>query len=437
MRKYLTTIVLAIVIAPLLGQDYNKAKMDSVLDVLSDHDKFMGSLAVTQNGVVLYARAIGFRDRSEKLKPDSNTKFRVGSISKTFTAVMIFKAIEAGKISLEQTINQYFTGIKNEEVITISNLLNHRSGIYSFTSQPDYLEWSTSPKSREDLMAIIKAGPSLFEPNSKAQYSNSNYILLTYILEDVYKKSYSSLLEAFITKPLQLEHTALGNQINLKNNDCYSYEKKKKWKKSLVTDMSVPLGAGAIVSTPKDLNVFVEALFQEQLVSQESLQKMISIEDGYGRGIFPYPFFDKTCYGHTGGIDGFRSHMVHFKEDNLSVSITSNGTDYSVNELMLGAVSSFYNKPFAVPVFKNIQLKSKQLDQYLGKYTSDELPLEVVITKEGNVLVGQATGQSSFELQPIDEHVFKFSAAGLELRFNPEKNEMLLLQGGAKFLFKK
>ncbi len=195
-----------------------------------------------------YTNFVGYSDVETKTKPNENTKYKIGSISKSFTSVLIMKAIEENKISLTTKINLYFPEIKNAEKITISNLLNHRSGIHNFTDDESYLTWLTQKKSEKDLVTIIKNGGSDFEPDSKGEYSNSNYVLLSFILEKVYEKSYSDILNEKIIKPIGLKNTFLGKKIDLKNNESNSYKYENGWEKEPETDLSIPIDLSSIVN---------------------------------------------------------------------------------------------------------------------------------------------------------------------------------------------
>ena len=161
---------------------------------------------------------------------------------------------------------------------------------------------------------------------------------------------------------------------------------------------------------------------------------MKTLKDNYGMGLFQYPFYDKKCYGHTGGIDGFRSVVSYFPENNLAVALTSNGMIYSNNDISIAALSCYFGKPFAIPTFKIIALKTEELDQYLGEYSSPDFPLKITVTKDNLKLIAQATGQSAFPLDAIEKDKFEFLAAGLKLEFKPTENQMTLIQGGRKFV---
>ncbi len=434
-RILLVTILGIYTIHSVSAQDVVATKLDSLFLVLEQNDRFMGSLALSHKGQSIYANAVGYADVFSQKKSNTKTKFRIGSISKIFTASLIFKAIEEGKLALDDTIVAYFPSVPNAKTITLGNLLNHRSGIYNFTNNPAYLYWNTNKKTRKELIDIIAKGGSIFEPGSKAEYSNANYVLLTFILETVFKESYAELITKKITIPLQLTSTYFGGKISIENNEANSFQYIKKWEKQPETDMSVPLGAGAIVSNPTDLNRFMKALFDGDIISKESLDMMTSIKDGYGMGMFQVPFYKKRGYGHTGGIDGFSSVAYYFPEDELSIALTSNGHRYSNNDFIIAGLSAFYGKPFEIPSFKTIQITPEELEKYIGVYSSEHIPLKMTITQNNGTLYGQATGQSAFPLDAKEQDIFEFSAAGLQLEFQPIKNSMTLKQGGGSFTF--
>lgn len=244
------------------AQEIDKAKLDQYFDLLEANNKFMGNIALSKNGQLVYSRALGFADVESNKKADTGSKYRIGSISKTFTAVLVMKAVEQGKLSLDQTIEGYFPKVKNADKITIKSLLNHRSGVHSFTSEPDYLTWNTQPKTQQELVDMISGYASDFEPESKTAYSNSNYVLLTIIVEKALKDSYAKLLQKHIAKPLGLKDTYVGGKINLSANEVRSYTAapRGKWDIQPETDMSVPLGAGNLVSTAMDLAKFSDGI---------------------------------------------------------------------------------------------------------------------------------------------------------------------------------
>lgn len=436
-KKISTVLLFGLVVNIAFAQNLNKTKLDSLFQILESKDKFMGSIAVSENGKLLYTKSVG-KDDLETNKPSTiATKYRIGSISKIFTSCLIFKAIEENKLKSNQTIDTYFPTIENSKKITIGNLLNHRSGIHDFTNDDEYLNYNTQPKSEKEMVEIIAKGKSEFEPDSKGDYSNSNYVLLSYILEKTYKKSFKDILNIKIIKPLGLKNTYFGGKTNIQNNECYSYQFTDKWIKETETDMSIPMGAGALVSNPTDLTIFISNLFSNKIISEKSLEQMKTIKDKFGMGLFQIPFYEKIAFGHKGGIDGFRSVVSYFPESKLAIALTSNGIIYTNNDIMIATLSSYYNKPFKIPTFDVIDLNTEDLDIYLGEYSSVEIPLKITITKDNKKLFAQATGQAAFPLNATEKDNFEFLPAGIKLEFKSTENQMILSQGGRKLTFTK
>lgn len=418
-------------------QNLNKPKLDSLFTLLSQKNKAMGTITISRNGAIVYQKSIGYRNVDKKQEANADTKYRIGSISKMFTTVLVFQLIEEGKLKLETTLDKYFPQIPNASQITIGNMLNHRSGIHSFTDDAEYRTYMTSPKTSDELVAIIAKSPAEFKPDEKAAYSNSNFVLLGYIVERIEGKPYKEVLKERITSRINLQNTYLGGKTSLENGECYSYNFANNWIKQPETDMSIPGGAGAIVSTPHDLIIFIEALFAGKLISKGNLELMKTVTDGYGMGMFQIPFGNKKAYGHNGGIDGFVSSLGYFPEEGLAVAYCSNGNVYNFNQIMIGVLSIYFNQDYKLPNFNTITLKPEDLDKYTGEYSSNDIPIKLTITKKNAVLYGQGSGQPSFPLEATEPDKFKFDQAGIVMEFNPSQNEMTLKQGGKTFLFRR
>lgn len=414
------------------SQQINIQKLDAFFKVLEDNHQFMGSVTLSQHNNIIYQNSIGYQNIEKQIKNNENSQYSIGSISKTFTAVLIFKAIENNTLSLNTTLDTFFPTIKNSSKITIEHLLHHRSGIVSFTNNRNYLNWNTESKTQLEMIEIIKKGGVAFDPDTKSKYSNSNFVLLSYILESVFKKPYADILKEYISTPLELKNTFFST----KKPILHSYKHIHKWEIQNVTNPTVSMGAGGIISNSTDLTRFSDALFHHQIISKESLEKMITLKGKYGMGIFKIPFYKEYGLGHNGTVDGFKSMFSYFKSKNLSVAITSNGDRQNINDIALTVLKEVFGKPYEILAFTT---KNRNLDHYLGTYSSTQLPLKITIAKNNqNELTAQATGQSFFILEPtIQTHKFKFDAAGIVLKFNTKKQTMVFFQGGKKYLFTK
>lgn len=338
--------------------------------------------------------------------------------------------ITEGKLTLETTISKFFPQLPNANSITIHHLLGHSSGIHNFTDDDKYFEYMTKPKSREEKLQIIKKGGVDFKPGKKHEYSNTNYVVLSLIAEEIDKKYFSEILDARIVKPLNLTNTYYGKPVNIEENEAQSYGWSGNWMKSSETDMSIPMGAGAIVSQPADLNKFFHALFNGEMLTEEMLGKMHNMNSGYGYGLFQFPFYDKVSFGHTGGIDAFQSMAAYFPDEELSISVTLNGAVYPINDIMIGALSIYFGNDYELPTFEKFEVSAKDLRKYEGVYSAEGFPFDITITEKNGSLTAQATGQPSFTLEAFAEHKFRFRMAGIEMHFLPEDDKMIFKQGG-------
>ncbi len=439
-RVTFATALLALGSLAATAQTLNTAKLDSLLAGLAAHDKLMGSLALSHDGQVVYSRAFGYAQLAPKVPATPATRYRIGSITKVFTGVLIFQLIEEKKLALDTKLATFFPQVPNAKDITIDQLLSHRSGIHNFTDDPAYVGYMTQPKTPAELLAIIAQPQPNFAPGAKYEYSNSNFVLLTYIVEKLTKMPYAQALQKRVFARAGLQNTYYGGKIDPKKQEAFSYETSGGgWKLSPETDMSIPAGAGALVSTPTDLDRFLEALFGGKLLSASSLAAMQDIRDGYGRAIMQAPFGSKKGYGHTGGIDAFRSMALYFPGDKLAVALCSNGGSFSPNDVLIGALSIYFGKPYKIPDFtaSTYVPTPADLDRYVGTYASPAMPLKITVTKDGATLRAQATGQGAFALEPVSTGVYKFDPAGIRMEFDPAAPTFTLKQGGGSFLFKK
>lgn len=442
MNKNLS-LILCTCLLSFSAYSFDKAKLDQYLATLEANEKAMLSLAVVENGEPIYQRSIGFADVESKQKANKDTQYRIGSITKVFTATMIFQLIDEGKLSLDTKLSEYFPKVKNAKKITVSMLLNHRSGIHNFTNTPEYTQYMTQPKTKAQMVSLIGELESDFKPNSKASYSNSGYVLLGFIIEEVTQDTYANQLHKRITKKLSLDKTMYGGPIKVMDNQAKSYiGNAQGWSPATETDTSVPHGAGAIISTPTEVARFLSSLLSGKLISTDSLAKMKELNQGFGRGLVQFPFYDKKAFGHSGGIDGFSSLTGYFEVDKVAFALTSNAMNYATNDIAIAILSSYYGQAFDIPNFdqKAIELSEKELMKYEGVFASDAMPLKITLKVIKGQLTAQATGQRALNLTAYSTSEFRFDPAGIVMVFTTDGgivnySTFQLRQGGGNFKF--
>lgn len=422
------------------SDNFQQERLNEYFDVLFENHRFMGSVAILSGGEIQYQYGVGYADVGQEIEIDDQTRFRIASISKPFTATLILQLAEDGKLGLDDPLSEYYPEFPNADEISIEHLLYHRSGLYNFTNDPAYTDWMTEYKTRAELLELLAEHDPVFEPDEKMEYSNTNYILLTVIAEAVSGQTFGELLEQKITEPLGLEHTYLGEGATIEYPEAHSYEYQDSWQQASVTDMSIPLGAGGIVSTPVDVVLFARALFNGELLSDHSLNAMTNLNDNVGMGLFHYPYHDQSGYGHTGGIDSFRSNLAIYPEEELYIAITANSMTYSNNDILIALLDAWHGKNVKIPDFTSVTLSEEHLQQFTGEYSSEDLPLDISVWVEDGNLMAQATGQGTIPLDAESETRFRFDQAGLVMDFaegDPAPTSFVLFQAGQEFIFQR
>jgi D-alanyl-D-alanine carboxypeptidase len=439
LKIFIPLLFLVVVFEPLYAQNFNKEKLDSLMNELHANNKAMGTVVISKNNKPVYQKSIGysFIEGSQKSGLDKNTRYRVGSITKMFTAVLVFQLIEEGRLELSTPVAKFFSQLPNADKITIGNMLSHSSGLFDYVREWD--SWRFRSKTPEEIVNIIAEKKPEFEPGTKTAYSSSNYILLGYIIEKLCSKPYAQVLKERVTSKISASDTYYGGKIDVKNKEAFSYAfENGTWKPQPETNMTAAGGAGAIVSTATDLATFIHALFSGKLISRESLGRMLTLKDGVGMGVEQLPFYHMKVYGHSGQIDLFQSWALYFPNDSVSVVYLSNGYGgVPINDVLKGILHIYYNKPYEIPNFKTIALSPEELNSYTGVYDCKQPRMRVTITKKVAGLFAQATGQSPFLLEPIGKDRFRYDAAGIVIEFLTGRKEFILKQGGGSYFFTK
>jgi CubicO group peptidase (beta-lactamase class C family) len=344
-RKPIWSLILLLIAHYMQAGGSTQARLDSLFDALSAGGRTMGSICISQNGHPVYSRAIGYSvvAADHRVPASIQTRYRIASLTKMFTAVIMVQLIQEGKIDYTTTLDGYFPGLPGAKDITIAMLLSHRSGLYNILDDPDWPTWKVQPKTHEEIIAMIGRSPLAFAPGTKASYSNSNYILLGYIIEAICHKTYSEAVTARILAPLGLHDTYYGGATDTIRHECYSYTYTTGWIHEPEADMSILGGAGGLVSSPADLDRFLHALYSRKLVRTRYLAKMEDITDGYGMGLIPFSYGALTGYGHHGSIDGFSSLAEYFPGDGIALSYCSNGQTAQVTDIVASVVHILFD----------------------------------------------------------------------------------------------
>ncbi len=407
-------------------------KLTQSLDYISEKEKAMGEVSIIQGGEEVYSKSYGFLKQSEK------SIYRIGSLSKVYTAVMIMKLVESQRLNLSTRLSDFYPQLAHSTQITIKHLLQHRSGLVNFTSLPNYFEFHEKPQTEKSLIEMFVQNGVGFKPDTQFEYSNTGYVLLSLILEKIHGTSFSEILLKEISRPLGLRSTYIYNSDSPLKNEVPSYKKAAKWIRDTNTHQTVPMGAGAIASTSKEVGIFLWSLFNGKILKTDTVTKMKSVTEGYGLGLMEIPFNDRKGYGHTGGIDSFVSVGFHFHDlDTVVVNLT-NALSMKMNDISIALLSSVYELDYTHPKFEDeIKLTIEIIKKYEGLYKAEKLPIDLNIFVKDGILFAQGTGQPSLAFTAVKADTFVNSGAGVELVFEPSSEEMTLNQAGQSWTLKR
>jgi CubicO group peptidase (beta-lactamase class C family) len=382
------------------------------------------------------------------------TKFRLGSITKQFTAMAIMQLQAQDLLSVNDTLSKYIPDYPNGDKITIHHLLTHTSGIANFTELPESERKKIKPHTLEQLIERFKHKPVDFKPGEKHSYSNSGYMLLTYIIEKASGKKYEIVLKENIFAPLNMNNTGYDKSRIIIKNRASGYSKRDRTSgcsnvdgelvNADYTDMSYHSGAGALYSTVEDLYLWDQALYSEKLLSNESLSTIfiphiiISTDSpdslSYGYGWRVGKMHGRNITEHTGGIEGFSTIIRRYLDDKLCIIILSNCDYSSIGKICQGLEAIVFGEKYELPKKRvAVAMDSTIYDQYVGQYKLKEDSI-LTVTKEDNKLFTQVTGQEKFEIYPEAETEFFVKSFDAKISFvkgeNGKATKLILHQGG-------
>jgi len=419
MKRIIILLVCSFLSVTGYSQSFDRAKLDSLFDNLQNHNLAIGGVAISFDNKVVYQRSFG---KDQVLQ----TEYRIGSISKMFTAVLTYQLIDEKKLSLHEKLSNYFPDLPNAERITIAELLGHRSGLANFTNNTNYDEWKDQPKTHEQLLLMIKNQKPDFEPNAKADYNNSNYLLLSYILEKIYHKPYKEIVNERVIKRLKLNNTYYGVKPGFQPGEAISYHYiNSEWKQDKAAYLDNFSGAGAIISTPPNMLKFINALFEGRLISKSSLDTMKTMRDGYGKGMFPYGDENHDGFGHNGKTEGFGASLQYYPENKLAIAYCTNGEVYPKAQILDDIFKICFNLPCTLPSFQPVPIAALTLDTYIGSYSSDDGNMQVSVTSDKGQLVLTTKGHP-FTLVTLSDHEFWSMAFGFFFEFENYGKQLLI-----------
>lgn len=324
--KFIIAVLIALATICVQGQDVAQ-QIDEYIQSYANTGDFSGCILITKEGKKIYDNCIGNANYSFDIPNQPHTKFKIGSISKQFTAVAILLLEQDGSLNTSDSLSRFFPNSPLAERLNIEQLLTHTSGISDIYTIPDFYKLSSQHISISDLSEMILAAELEFEPGSQYQYSNGGYALLAAIIEKVSGISYQEYVTEKIFYPLKMNATghAKGNEVipNLAvGYDPLGYQNVK------ITDYLDPellKGSGSLYSTVSDLQTWIQSIKNRTLMTEDSYDKLLKdYGHRYGYGISVYSSFDQAVFGHDGRINGYIADYLHYQESDVSIIVLGN-----------------------------------------------------------------------------------------------------------------
>jgi CubicO group peptidase (beta-lactamase class C family) len=402
------------------------SKIDQYMAARVDRDHFNGTVLLAKNGHALFCRGYGMANLEHDVPCAPNTKFRLGSITKQFTAMAILILQERGKLAVTDKVKKYIANApKSWDDITIHHLLTHTSGIANYTGFPDFLKTLRNQMTLDELIAKFRDKPLDFKPGEKFKYSNSGYIVLGKIIEIASGGPYAPFLKEVIFDPLEMNDTGYDNFATVLKNRAAGYSRMlgPAPANSTFIDMSIPHAAGALYSTVLDLLKWDRALDSEKLIPRKAIEAMFTpYEDRYGYGWTIDNKFDLPRHSHAGGIPGFVTFIQRFPTEKLLVVVLSNFEASRVGTIGNDLAAIALDGPYVIPREpKPVEVDVARLAKYAGEYLAQSAEakekLLITVTVDGNTLKIQSKGQARLLATPESESRFYLKATDATLEF--------------------
>jgi CubicO group peptidase (beta-lactamase class C family)/ketosteroid isomerase-like protein len=378
------TLALAVLPLPVGAAAADTSRLPALLQALSAQQQAMGGLAVSVGDAppLLLATGQARLEGAASTPATPDTRYHVGSISKLFTAVMVMQLAQEGRLSLQDPLSRWYPALPQAQTTTVAHLLGHRSGLGDIKDLPGFdAQWMFDARGESELLQAIATLPVQFAPGTRARYNNSGYILLSFVVERAGGLPYAQALQQRISGPLGLHGTRFDPSPAEHAADARHYrwrdDKQGGWQAGRSTHPSVPQGAGGVISTPRDLVVFVRALFKGRLLQDAGLQQMTTLSDGFGLGIYPLPGAgpapDDVPWGHEGVIDGFAATLAYFPRSDTALAWCGNAYRLPRDDVLRALRSALFEPGERVPTFAPMQA-SATFKLELGPQPSGRVP---------------------------------------------------------------
>ena len=418
MRTIRRAIVLLFVATSCLAQDAQR--MDEVVQSYVRDKTFMGTVLVARGSDVVLSKGYGSANLEWDIPNTPATKFRLGSITKQFTAASILLLEERGKLKLDDPIKKYVPEAPAAwDTITLFNLLTHTSGIPNFTNLPEYNSLKLEETPVAKTIATVRDKPLDFVPGDKMSYSNSGYLVLGYVIERITGASYEKFVTDNVFAPLGMKDSGYDSNTAIIPRRAAGYSPSATGPvNAAFVHMSIPHGAGALYSTTEDLLRWEQGLFGGKLISASSLTKMTTpFKSDYAFGLMVQTAGGRKVIQHGGGIEGFNTFLAYYPDTRLTVAVLANLNGPAPSAIATKLADLAFGGTVQAPSErKEISLPVATLSKYVGTY---ELApgINMMIRLAGDHLTTQLTGQQQFPIFAESETKFFLKVVDAQVEF--------------------
>ncbi|HWB09206.1 MAG TPA: serine hydrolase [Pirellulales bacterium] len=436
MRRLALVIVAVCAARPVGAFDETPAKIEEYLSACVEAEQFNGSVLVARDNEQLVCRGFGLANFEHEIPNGPQTKFRLGSVTKQFTATAILILQDRGKLTVDDRISQYIDPSPDTwKDVTIHHLLSHTSGIPNFTNFPDYQPTMRLASTPAKTIDRFREKPLEFVPGEKFAYSNSGYILLGAVIEKAAGKSYEAFLREAIFEPLGMNETGYDHNEEIVRGRAAGYQRGADLANAEFIDMSLPYAAGGLYSTVGDLHRWHEALSGGKLLSEKGMTAMFTpVKGDYAYGWNVQNRSGHLVIGHGGGINGFATSILRIPDQKICVIVLSNVVPAPAGRMANDLASILLGQPYSPPKTRRVaKVDPKIYDELEGRY---ELAPNFILTvsRKDDRLLTQATGQPEVEVFPESENEFFLRVVDAQLTFVRDKEgqvtHLILHQGG-------
>jgi CubicO group peptidase (beta-lactamase class C family) len=396
------------------------ARMDEIIQRQVAAKQFTGAVLVAKRGVALFDRAYGLADLEWDIPNSSATHFRIGSITKQFTAVSILLLEERGKLKLTDPVSMHLRDAPEAwSKITIHHLLTHTSGIPNVTNDPEFFLWKYQPTTVVHMVGRFRDLPLDFPAGERHVYSNSNYLVLGLIIEKLTFQRFSEFLRVNVLDPLGLKDTGVDSNLTILPRRARGYERHgEKILNASYSDMTVPHAAGAMYSTTHDLWRWAEAIFGDKLLTPASRAKLLTPDkDDYALGVRVLVSEGRKRFHHGGNVSGFSSFLAYYPDEAVTVVILSNLSTPIMNKFGHQLATVILNDGDGPKPNRNpLTVPAAILESYRGVYELRPGMMNTIRLVEGN-LTTQLTGQRVATLFAESETKFFLKEVDAQVEF--------------------